>query len=156
MLRKLKWQIPQENLSRLDKIDARARYRAAAQRLRNTGLDGLPRCSASDTQPVSRNFSVNLRTALQWVTGVSGNVSANFFCTKSLYLLPSLKTYSTRKTLSSIERTTVSKNWFKQLNNLPVLHFNRCLTADYIEMSRNSSTLQRQLRYWQPTLRTVT
>ena len=33
MLSKLKWQIPGEPL-------ARARYRAAARRLRNTGLDG--------------------------------------------------------------------------------------------------------------------
>ena len=63
--------------------------------------------------------------------------------------------------VSSFERTTVSKNWFKQLNTLPVLHlhlhlhFNRCLTAEYSEMSHNNSPLQRQLRYWQPNLRTV-
>jgi hypothetical protein len=36
-------------------------------------LDGLPLRSASNTEPVSRNFSVSLRTALRWVTGVSGN-----------------------------------------------------------------------------------
>jgi len=28
-----------------------------------------------------------------------------------------------------------------------VLHFNRCLTAEYSEMSHNHSTLQRQVRY---------
>ena len=59
------------------------------------------------------------------------------------------------KTSSSIERTTVSRNWFKQLNTSPVLHFSRCLTAEYNEMSHNSRTLQQQLRYWQPNLRTV-
>jgi hypothetical protein len=30
------------------------------------------------------------------------------------------------------------------------LHFNHCLTAEYSETSHNNSTLQRQLRYWQP------
>jgi hypothetical protein len=34
------------------------------------GLDGLPLRSASNTEPVSRNFSVSLRTALRWGTGV--------------------------------------------------------------------------------------
>jgi hypothetical protein len=38
-----------------------------------------------------------------------------------------------QKTRSSIERTVVSKNWIKQLHTLPVLHFNRCLTTEYIE-----------------------
>jgi hypothetical protein len=52
---------------------------------------------------------------------------------KSTYLLSSRKTYSTRKTRSSIERTIVSKNWIKQLHTLPVLHFNRCLTTEYSE-----------------------
>jgi hypothetical protein len=33
----------------------------------------------------------------------------------------------------SIERTTVSKNWNKQLHTLPVLHFDRCLTTEYSE-----------------------
>jgi hypothetical protein len=33
----------------------------------------------------------------------------------------------------TIERTTVSKNWIKQLHVLPVLHFNRCLTTEYSE-----------------------
>jgi len=54
MLRKLKWQMAngkwqmadgkfQENVSRPGIIDARARYRAAARRLRNTALqDVLP------------------------------------------------------------------------------------------------------------------
>jgi hypothetical protein len=54
-------------------------------------------------------------------------------CTKSVYLLPSRKTYSTRKTRSSIERTISSKNWTNQLSTLPVLHFNRCITAEYSE-----------------------
>jgi hypothetical protein len=27
----------------------------------------------------------------------------------------------------------VSENWIKQLHTLPVLHFNRCLTAEYSE-----------------------
>jgi hypothetical protein len=27
----------------------------------------------------------------------------------------------------------VSKNWIKQLQTLPVLHFNRCLTTEYSE-----------------------
>jgi hypothetical protein len=65
------------------------------------------------------------------VQGVSGNFSANCSCTKSLYLLSYQKTYSPRKTRSSIERTTVSKNWIKQLHTLPVLRFNRCLTTEY-------------------------
>jgi hypothetical protein len=73
----------------------------------------------------------SLHIALRWGTGVSGNFSANCSCTKSAYLLPSWKTYSTRKTRSSMERTTVSKNWIKQLHTLPVLHFNRCLTTEY-------------------------
>jgi hypothetical protein len=46
----------------------------------------------------------------------------------------------------------VSKNWIKQLHTLPVLHFNRCLN-NWIQW--NNSTLQRQLPYWQPNLRTV-
>jgi hypothetical protein len=32
---------------------------------------------------------------------------------------------------SDIPLTTVSKNWIKQFNTLPVLHFNRCLTSEY-------------------------
>jgi hypothetical protein len=84
-----------------------------------------------------------------------GIFQQNCSCTKSVYLLPSRKTYSTRKTRSSIERTIVSKICFKQLNTLPVLHFSRCLTAEYSAVSHNSSTLQRQLRYWQPNLRTI-
>jgi hypothetical protein len=96
-------------------------------------LDGLPLCSASNTEPVSQNFAISLRTTLWWGTGVCGNVSANCSCTKSVYLLPSQKTYSTRKTQSSIERTIVSKNWIKQLHTLLVLHFNRCLTTEYSE-----------------------
>ena len=116
-------------------------------------LDGLPLRSASNTEPVSQNFSKSLRTALRWGTGVPGYFSANCFCTKSVYLLPSRKTYSTRKTHSSIKRTTVSKNWIKELNTLPVLHFSRCLTTEYREMSHNNSTLQRQLQYWQSYLR---
>jgi hypothetical protein len=68
---------------------------------------------------------------LRWGSGVSGNFSTNCSCTKSVYLLPSRKTYSTRKTRSPIERTVVSKHWIIQLHTLPVLHFNRCLTAEY-------------------------
>jgi hypothetical protein len=49
------------------------------------------------------------------------------------------------KHIPSIERITVSKKRFKQLNTLPLLHFNCCLTAEYSEMSHN--TLQWQLRY---------
>jgi hypothetical protein len=30
-------------------------------------------------------------------------------------------------------RTIGSKNWIKQLNTLPVLHLNRCLTTEYSE-----------------------
>jgi hypothetical protein len=41
--------------------------------------------------------------------------------------------YDSDSTRSSIERTTVSKNWIKQLHTLPVLHFNRCLTTEYSE-----------------------
>jgi hypothetical protein len=44
---------------------------------------------------------------LQWSTGVSGNFSTNCSCTKLVYLLPSWKMYSTRKTCSY---------WIKQLN----------------------------------------
>jgi hypothetical protein len=91
-------------------------------------LDGLPLRSTSNTEPVSRNFSVSLRLALRWGAGVSGNFSANYSCTKSVYLLPSRKTYSTSKTRSSIERTIVSKNWIKQMHTLTVLQYNRCLT----------------------------
>jgi len=89
---------------------------------------------------------------LHWGTGVSGNFSANCSCTKSVYLLPSQKTYSTRKTRSSIKRTIVSKNWIKQLNTLLVLPFN-CLTTEYSEIPHNNSTPQQQLRYWQLNLR---
>jgi hypothetical protein len=96
-------------------------------------LDGLPLRSASNTEPVSRNFSISLRTALRWGTSVSRNFSANCCCTKSVYLFPSRKTYSTRKTRSWIERTIVNKNWIKQLHTLPVLHFNCCLTTEYSE-----------------------
>jgi hypothetical protein len=96
-------------------------------------LGGLPIRSAPDTEPVSRNFSISLQTAMWWGTGVSGKFSADCSCTKSAYLLPSQKMYSTRKTCSSIERTIVSKNWIKQLYSLPVLHFNRCLTTEYSE-----------------------
>jgi hypothetical protein len=32
---------------------------------------------------------------------------------------------------SSIARNIVSSNWTEQLHTLPVLHFNRCLTAEY-------------------------
>jgi hypothetical protein len=39
----------------------------------------------------------------------------------------------TYKELPSIERTTMSKNWIKQLHTLPVLHFNHCLTTEYSE-----------------------
>jgi hypothetical protein len=77
-------------------------------------LDGLSLHSASNTEPVSWNFSISLWTALQWGTSVSGNFTANCSFTKSVHLLPSQKTHSTRKTCSSIERTTVSKNWIKQ------------------------------------------
>jgi hypothetical protein len=48
--------------------------------------------------------------------------------------------------------TIVSKNWIKHLQTLPVLHFTRCLNC----LQWSNSTLQRQLRYWQPNLRTVT
>jgi hypothetical protein len=99
-------------------------------------LDGLPLRLASNSESDSQKFSVNIRNLYDEIQGVSGNFSANFFCTKSVYLLPSRNTYSTRKTRSSIERTTVSKNWIKHLHTLPVLHFNRCLTlrnrASYI------------------------
>jgi hypothetical protein len=44
-----------------------------------------------------------------------------------------VKSLGTYKTRSSIERTIVSKNRIKQLHNLPVLHFNRCLTTKYSE-----------------------
>jgi hypothetical protein len=89
--------------------------------------------------------------ALRWSTGFPGNFSANCSCTKSVYLSPSRKTHSTRKTRSSIEITAVSKNWIKQL------HFTgislQLLFNNWIQL--NNSTLQRQLRYWQPNLHTV-
>jgi hypothetical protein len=44
-------------------------------------------------------------------------------------------------------RTIVSKNWIKQLQTLTALFYN------WIKW--NNSTVQRQLRYWQPNLRTV-
>jgi hypothetical protein len=40
---------------------------------------------ASNTEPVSLNFSLSLRAALRWGTGVAGNFSTNCSCTKSLY-----------------------------------------------------------------------
>jgi hypothetical protein len=36
-----------------------------------------------------------------------------------------------------MERTIVSKNWIKQLHTSPVLHFNLCLTTEYIETTAN-------------------
>lgn len=77
-------------------------------------LDDLSLLSASNTEPVPRNFSVSLRTALRRGTGVTVDFSANCSCTKSAYLLPLRKKRSTRETLSLIERTTVSKT---ELNN---------------------------------------
>jgi hypothetical protein len=85
-------------------------------------LDGLPILSVSNTKPISWNFS------------------ANCSYTKSVYLLPSWKKYTTIKTRCSIERTIVSKNWIKQLHNLPVLHFNRCLTTEYSETTAHFNT----------------
>jgi hypothetical protein len=82
--------------------------------------DGLPILSVSNTEPVSRNFWISLRNALRWVTGVSGNFSANCSWTKSLYLLPSRKIYPTRKTGSSIERTNDSKT---ELNNYTLYRY---------------------------------
>jgi hypothetical protein len=52
---------------------------------------------------------------------------------------------------SDIHERLYNKNWIKQLHTLPVLHFNRCLTTEY---SEKNSTMQRQLRYGQPHLRT--
>jgi hypothetical protein len=42
--------------------------------------------SASNTESVSRNFLVSLWTALRLYTRVSGNFSANFSCTKLVYI----------------------------------------------------------------------
>jgi hypothetical protein len=66
-------------------------------------------------------------------TGVPENFSAYCSCTKSVYLLPSQKMYSTRKTHSSIERTIVSENRIKQLCTLLILHFSCCFTTEYSE-----------------------
>jgi hypothetical protein len=41
--------------------------------LLSLSLDDLPLRSASNTEPASRNFSISLRTALRWGTGVCGN-----------------------------------------------------------------------------------
>jgi hypothetical protein len=95
-------------------------------------LDGLPLRMVSNTESVSQNFSISLRTASRWGASVSGNFSVNCSCTKLAYRLPSRKTYSTRKT-HSIARTIMSKNWIKQLHTLPVLHFNRCSATEYTE-----------------------
>jgi hypothetical protein len=103
-------------------------------------------------ETVSRNFSISQRTALRWSTGVSGNFSANCYFTKSVYLLPSRKTFSTIKTRSSIERTTVSKNRIKQLHTLPVLHYSCCLTTEYSETTEHFNG---NFDYRQPNLRTV-
>jgi hypothetical protein len=79
---------------------------------------------------------------------------SKFSCTKSVYIqvLPSRKTYSTRKTRSSTERTIVYKKKFT------ITHFTgialQPLFNNWIQW--NNSTLQRQLRYWQPNLRTAT
>jgi hypothetical protein len=48
-----------------------------------------------------------------------------------VYLLPSRKMCSTRRTHSSIGRTIVSKIYIKQLNTSPVLHFILCSTTEY-------------------------
>jgi hypothetical protein len=39
------------------------------------------------------------------------------------------------KVLKVTERTTVSKNWIKQLHTLAVLRFNHCLTTEYSEIA---------------------
>jgi hypothetical protein len=43
------------------------------------------------------------------------------------------KSLHTYKTCWKYVHKRVSKNWIKQLNTLPVLHFNRCLTTEYSE-----------------------
>jgi hypothetical protein len=45
------------------------------------------------------------------------------------------KSVCTFKKRYSIERIIVSKTWIKQLHTLPVLHFNRCLTTEYSEIT---------------------
>jgi hypothetical protein len=63
------------------------------------------------------------------------------------------KSLCTYKMCSSIERNIMSKNWIKQLNTLPVLHFNRCLTTEYSETTAHFNG--NSDRHWQPHLRTV-
>jgi hypothetical protein len=75
--------------------------------------------------------------------------SVNMFVHRTV---PSESRCAVIKIRSATERTIVSKNWIKQLHTLPVLHFNRCFN-NWIQW--NNSTLQRQLRYWQPILRIV-
>jgi hypothetical protein len=60
------------------------------------------------------------------------NDFVNFTIKKYSAFGRSLYTY---KRCSSTERTIMSKNWIKQLHALPVLHFNRCLTAEYSEIT---------------------
>jgi hypothetical protein len=49
----------------------------------------------------------------------------------------SLCTY--KRWWKSIERTIVNKNRIKQVNTLPVLHFNRCITTEYSETTAQFS-----------------
>jgi hypothetical protein len=40
---------------------------------------------------------------------------------------------------SDVHELLYSKNWIKQLNTLPVLHFNRCLTTECSETTAHFS-----------------
>jgi hypothetical protein len=44
----------------------------------------------------------------------------------------------------------MSKNWIKQLHTLPVLHYNRCLTAEYSETSHCNSKFDANIQIYVP------
>jgi hypothetical protein len=90
-------------------------------------------------------------TILLLTTDRSGGVrSGEQMGPKSVYILPSWNMYSTRKTCSSIERTIVSKNWIQQLNTLPVLHLNYCLTTEYSETAHFNSNFDTDNQIYVP------
>ena len=66
---------------------------------------GLPQRSVSHTDPVSRNLSTRLRTALRCGTGLYENFSVNRRRTTSVYISPSQNMYSTSHTRSSVVKT---------------------------------------------------
>jgi hypothetical protein len=75
------------------------------------------------------------------VQGVPWNFSANFCCTKSVYLLPSRKTYSTRKTRYSIPYTSIPPQWVKtELNNYTLYRYCTSTTVEQLNTVKQQHT----------------